>query len=86
MIIFFFEFHICSIQHSVPTMPRFVLASLDSFLISMLMHPICPLNALNLLLYCAAHLHLQWAVVDLRYQALGVITPVFHSSFEYVHS
>lgn len=70
---------------SVPIKLHFVLASPDSFLISMLMPSILPLNAVNLVLYCVAHLHLEWAVVDHRFQALIVIALFFHSPFEYTH-
>lgn len=62
---------------SVPIMPCFVLTSPVRFLISVLMLSILPLYAVNLVLYCVAHLHLKWAVIDHRYQTQIVITPFF---------
>lgn len=60
-------------------MPRFVLASPDCFLISMLALSFFLLNAVTLVLYCVAHLHLKLMVVDHRYQALIVITPLLNT-------
>lgn len=73
---FLSSIHICSIlntalKHFLHN--AFVLASPDRFLISMLMLSVFSLNAVNPVLYCAAHLHLQRTVVDHRHQALIII-------------
>lgn len=67
-------------HHSTfPVMPPFVLASPGRFMVSVLMRSIFPLNAASLALYCVAHLHLKRPVVDHRYQALIVITPLLNT-------
>lgn len=73
-----FKFPICRVLDTALQQP-FVLAGPDRFMISALTRSIFLLNAVNLVLYCVAHLHLKWPVIDHRHQALIVITPLLNT-------